>query len=103
VLPDTDAHDLVADYNHDLLWLTTPDHVFQVNPVTKAITTINGDNTKNIKNSSTGPVGYPTIMMLPKEKWWTDEITDENGNSLYKLAGLKIYKARWLLPDSFSE
>lgn len=102
IIADTDAHDLFPVYDNDLLWLTTLGYVFKVNPVTKNIETLKGAVTKNIKNVSSGPAGYPTIMMLPKEKWWTDEVTDENGKSIFKQAGLKIYKARWLLPDLFA-
>ncbi len=103
VIPGTDAHDLYPVYGKDLLWLTTPENVFTFNPVTHELVTINGGITKNVKDISSGPLGYSTIRMLPKEQWWTDEVTDENGKTIFSQQGLKIYKARWLLPDSFSE
>lgn len=102
-IPGTDAHDLYPVYGNDFLWLTTPGNIFQFNPVTGNIITIQGAVTKNVKDISSGPNGYPIVMMLPKEKWWTDEVTDENGKIIFRQMGLKIYKARWLLPDIFSE
>jgi len=40
--------------------------------------------------------------MLPKVKWWTDEVLNNKGNSIFKEKGLKMYKVRWLLPNYFS-
>ena len=103
LIPGTDAHDLYPVYGKELLWLTTPENVFIFNPANHNLIEIKGENIKNIKDVSSGPKSYSTIMMVPKEKWWTDEVNDEHGNIIYKKVGLKIYKARWLLPDSFSE
>jgi hypothetical protein len=41
--------------------------------------------------------------MKPKEKWWTDEVNDADGSIIYQQDSLKIYKARWLLNNDFSE
>lgn len=101
-LPDTDAHDLFPIYGKDSLWLTTVHGVFKIDPATKKIATVTGSYTKNIKDVSSGPKGFPTIIMLPKEQWWTDEILDEEGNSIFKQDGLKMYKVRWFLPNLFS-
>ena len=102
LLPDTDAHDLFPMFDKDSLWLTTVHGVFKIDPSTKKVITVTGNYTKNIKDVSSGPKGFPTIIMLPKVKWWTDEILDNKGNSIFKKEGLKIYKARWLLPNRFS-
>lgn len=101
-LPATDAHDLFPMFGKDSVWLTTVSSVFKFAPSTKTITAVSGNYTKNVKSVSSGPEGFPTIIMIPKEKWWSDEVIDVNGNSIFKKEGLKIYKARWLLPDSFS-
>ena len=102
VLPDTDAHDLFPVYGKDSLWLTTIHGVFKIDPSTKKITVVKGNYTDNIKNVSSGPEGFPIIGMLPKVKWWTDEVLDDKGNSIFKEEGLKMYKVRWLLPNLFS-
>jgi hypothetical protein len=102
VLPDTDAHDLFPIYGKDSLWLTTVHGVFKIDPSTKKITVVKGNYTENIKNVSSGPKGFPVIGMLPKVKWWTDEVLDNKGNSIFKEEGLKLYKVRWLLPNLFS-
>ena len=102
VIPDTDAHDLFPVYGKDSLWLTTIHGVFKIDPSTKKITVVKGNYTDNIKNVSSGPEGFPVIGMLPKVKWWTDEVLDNNGNSIFKEEGLKMYKVRWLLPNLFS-
>ena len=101
-LPGTDAHDLYPVYGEDSLWLTMPNAVFKMAPATRTFTKVDGPYTKNIKDVSSGPAGYPTIIMLPKEKWWTDEVLDDKGKSVFRLPGLKMYKARWLLPNAFS-
>lgn len=98
-----DAHDLYPDYGKDSLWVTTPEHVFKFSPADNKIVAVNDVNTVNIKSVSSGPEGYKTIMMKPKEKWWTDEVNDADGSIIYQQDSLKIYKARWLLNNDFSE
>jgi len=102
ILPDKDAHDLYPVYGKDQLWLTTLTGVFSVNPATKKVTAVGASSIKDIKNVSSGPADYATIMMQPKTSWWSDEIKDDKGKTIFKLEGLKIYKARWLLTDTFS-
>jgi len=41
-------------------------------------------------------------VAIPQEQWWTDEIRDVKGNTIFRQKGLKIYKARWLVTNSFS-
>lgn len=102
VLPDNGAHDLFPVYGKDSLFITTTNRVFTFSPETKMISAFTGRYTKNIKSITAGPPGLPTIVMVPKEKWWTNEVLDENGNSIFKQSGLKMYKARWFLPNPFS-
>jgi hypothetical protein len=102
ILPDTDAHDLYPVFGKDQLWLTTPRGVFNVNPSTNKVMAVEASSIKDIKNVSSGPAGYATIMMQPKTSWWTDEVKDDQGKTIFKQDGLKIYKARWLLTDTFS-
>ena len=101
-LPDTDAHDLFPVYGKDQLWLTTIGGVFKINLSQKTVTAVGGGFTKDIKSVSSGPDGFQTIIILPKEKWWTDEVLDINGKKVFQQKGLKIYKSRWLLSNEFS-
>ena len=41
------------------------------------------------------------MIIRPKEEWWTDEVIDARGNTVFYKAGLKIYKARWLVNNTF--
>src|SRR5699024_4787152 len=97
-------HDLFPMYGTDRLWLTTVKGMFEINLSTRDAETVKGGFTANIKSVSSGPSskGYPTIIMLPREKWWTDEVLDINGNVVFKQPGLRMYKVRWLLPNLFS-
>ena len=100
-LPGTEAHDLFPVYGTDSLWLTNTTHVYQFSTETKELkeaTTLQ----PNIKSVSSGLKGFPAIIIQPKEQWWTDEVLDAKGYGIFKQAGLKIYKARWWLPNDFS-
>ncbi len=97
VMPDNGAHDLYRAYNKNALWLSTHSAIFKVNMQDKSAEKVNTRFGENIKSVSSGPAGYPTIIIRPKEKWWTDEVLDLEGNSIFKQEGLRIYKARWLL------
>jgi hypothetical protein len=103
LIPDNDAHDLYPVYRKDKLWLTTPEHVFTIDAGSRKLDTVRAAITRNIKSVSSGPAGYPTIMMVPEEQWWTDEVKDSKGKTIFQHDNLKIYKARWLLRDAFSE
>jgi hypothetical protein len=96
-MPDNGAHDLYRGYNKDALWLSAHSALFKVDVQSKKAEKVNTRFGENIKSVSSGPEGYPTIIIRPKEKWWTDEVLDIKGNSIFKQQGLRIYKARWLL------
>lgn len=57
---------------------------------------------KSIKSISAEKKGKTPIIIVPKEQWWTDEILDLEGNSILRIPGLKIYKARWMVINAFS-
>lgn len=100
-LPGTEAHDLFPVYGTDSLWLTNTTNVYQFSVNTKQLTQAHVLQS-NIKSVSSGPKNFPVILIQPKEKWWTDEVLDANGGSIFKQSGLRIYKARWILPNRFS-
>ncbi|MBL7697872.1 MAG: hypothetical protein JNK79_06925 [Chitinophagaceae bacterium] len=100
-IPGTEAHDLFPDFGTSALWLTNPTDVYRFDVNKKTVSSTNLLN-NNIKSVSSGPSEFPTIVSQPKEQWWTDEVLDGSGNSVFRQPGLKIYKARWLLVNTFS-
>lgn len=96
-LPGKDAHDLYWSYDHRFLWLSTSHDVFKVYIPGNNIEKAEGKITRNIKSVSSGDASHPTIVVQPKESWWTDEVLDIAGHSVFKQEGLRIYKARWLM------
>jgi hypothetical protein len=101
-IPGTVAHDLFPVYNEDALWLTTSDNIFKFNISSREFQKLDITEGRNIKSVSSGPENYPVILIRPKEQWWTDEVVDRNGHSIFTQAGFKIYKARLLLINTFS-
>jgi hypothetical protein len=101
-LPGDDSHDLFPVYGKDSLWLTNPSGVFCVDMHTMKITSVNTSLQANIKSVSSGPPGWPVILMQPRVSWWSDRVLDLQGNIVFLQQGMKIYKARWFLPDAFS-
>jgi hypothetical protein len=100
-LPGKEAHDLFPVYGEDALWLTNTTNVYKFTPAGKKLVQADVIQ-KNIKSVSSGPSDLPLIIIKPKESWWTDEVIDAKGNGIFFEKGLKIYKARWFLPNSFS-
>lgn len=101
-LPGDDAHDLFPVYGRDSLWMTNTTGVYYVDLKEQKVTLAETDYQEHIKSVSSGPEGFPVIISHPKEQWWTDEVIDIHGNSIFSEVGLKIYKARWWLPNPFS-
>lgn len=99
-LPGNQFHDLFPTMNGDTLWLTNTSHVYKLDLASRRIVEATTPQ-KDVKSISSGK-GYPTIIAVPQEKWWTDEIKDVDGNILFQERGLKIYKARWLMVNTFS-
>jgi hypothetical protein len=100
-LPGKEAHDLFPVYNEEALWLTNTTNVYKFTLANKKL--IQADVIQaNIKSVSSGPADFPVIIIRPKQSWWTDEVIDSQGNSIFNETGLKIYKARWVLPNTFS-
>ncbi|HEY0666665.1 MAG TPA: DUF6528 family protein [Sphingobacteriaceae bacterium] len=100
-LPGTGAHDLFPVYGENALWLTTSSNVYKFDIVTSEFIQTEGLQS-GIKSVSSGPSEFPVILIKPKTEWWTDEVVDSRGSSVFYSYGLKIYKARWLLENDFS-
>jgi hypothetical protein len=101
-LPGDDAHDLFPVYGKDSLWFTNSQKVYYIDMKTKSVSPAQMEYPKNIKSVSSGPQNWPVIIMKPKVQWWSDEVLDKQGNIIFQQAGMKIYKARWFLPNLFS-
>ncbi|TZF81482.1 hypothetical protein FW774_18145 [Pedobacter sp. BS3] len=96
-------HDLFPVYGEDALWLSGGSKVYQYKFDTKQFEVIPiAQSSVGVKSVSSGPAGFPTIIIRSKISWWTDEILSMNGESLYMQNNLRIYKARWLLENIFS-
>lgn len=102
MLPNPGAHDLFPVFGEDALWFTNIFNIYKFDLRTKTFKPFPTIHEKDIKSVSSGPKGYPIIMMRPKEQWWSDEVFDNQGNSIFQLDGLKIYKARWFIDNQFS-
>lgn len=100
-IPGTEAHDLFPVYGENALWLSNTTNVYKFDISSKKLTqaeVVQAD----IKSVSSGPEGYPVILLKPKLSWWSDEVIDAKGNTVFLQNGLKIYKAKWLLQNAFS-
>lgn len=99
----TNSHDLFPVYGENALWLSTGSNVYKFDITTKKSTLASNVLLQGgIKSISSGPSNFPIIVIKPKVSWWTDEVLDVRGNSVFFYSGLKIYKARWALPNAFS-
>lgn len=99
------AHDLSPIYGEDALYVTSNEHVYRFECATGKFLDVEIFQQNAIKSISTGPEGYPTIVMRPTSggsNWWSAEVTDMQGNRLFNRAGYQIYKARWFVENPFS-
>ncbi|TZF82222.1 hypothetical protein FW774_16165 [Pedobacter sp. BS3] len=102
-LPATGAHDLFPVYDKDALWLSTSKQVWSVDLQTEQFAS--ASSIARVKSVSSGPSSFPVILMQSidtDQKWWNDHIIDLSGKTIYQQSGLKAYKARWMLPNTFS-
>lgn len=94
-VPGSGAHDLSWSFDRRFLWLSTIENIFRIYIPGNRIEKAEGKITHDIKSISSINASYPILVVQPKESWWTDEVLDINGNSIFKQKGLRIYKARW--------
>ena len=100
-LPDN-LHDLFPVDGKDALWLSTDLKVYSFEVSAKNFDLMKAKPPDHIKSVSSLLDGYPILMIHPKEKWWTDEVTSSECESIFFKKGLRIYKARWFLENHFS-
>lgn len=104
LLPGNNAHDLFPVYGKDSLWYTNPHNVYTIDMKTKKVFPAPFKYKSNLKSVSSGPTnaGWRVIIMKPVTKWWSDKVLDSKGQTVFTETGMKIYKARWFLPNTFS-
>lgn len=99
---ESGAHDMFPVYGEDdKLWLTAASSVYKLdvsNPDEVLCEKVYDKS--NIKSISNSPVGV--IMLKPTESWWSDRLIDGKNETVFYMPGAKIYKARWLLDNTFS-
>jgi len=98
---DRSGHDLFPVPGKDKLYFTSGSKEWIFNVHRKQLKEIKSKY-RSIKSISAESKGKIPIIVVPKEQWWTDEVIDLNGNTILRIPGLKIYKARWIVENSFS-
>lgn len=101
-LPGGGSHDLFPVYGEDALWLSQTEHIYQYNIEGDELVPLDTEYQQSIKSISSGPEGFPTIIMQAQQEWWSDQVLDLRGNVVFREPGLRIYKARWFVPNTFS-
>jgi len=100
-LPGTEAHDLFPVFGQNALWLTNTTNVYRYDLGAGKLEQADVIQ-RNIKSVSSADGSLPVIIIRPKTSWWTDEVVDAQGNTVFYQNGLKIYKARWYVKNNFS-
>ena len=96
------AHDLFPVYGENALWLTNNSSAMKVSASDLSMETVNFSQ-PNIKSVSSGPEGFATVLMIPKEgEWWNSKVVDTAGLTVFEKSGMQIYKARWFLDNPYS-
>lgn len=96
------AHDLFPVYGENALWLTNNDYAMKVSGSDLSMETV-GFSQSDIKSVSSGPEGFPTVLLIPKaDEWWNTKVIDTEGRTVFEQNGMQIYKARWFLDNPYS-
>ena len=101
VFEDHSGHDLFPVSGKDALFLSTASKMWIFDIAQREFKQIE-TSYEDIKSISAKTNRDVPVIVTPKEQWWTDEIIDLNGNTIVRLPGMKIYKARWVTPNLFS-
>lgn len=101
-LPSSNAHELFPVHGEEKMWLTTGGAIFKFDIYTYECTKVASRYSSNVKCISSGPTGFPTLIIWPKTDYYTDTIIDISGGTHYFRENAKFYKVRWLLDNDFS-
>lgn len=101
---NTEAHDLYPVNGEYAMYVSSNQHVYKFDCMTKRFLDVEIFQQKGIKSISSGPEGYPTIVTRPtSSSWWTAEVVDLKGNVLFMKTGYQIYKARWYVDNELKK
>ena len=96
------GHDLYPASGYDALVTTDGTGINVFDPEKRTLTRV--ADYRNIKSVSVSPDGE-TLVLQPTEEWWSESVL--YGDSSERAAGTKngarFYKARWFVPNRFSE
>lgn len=96
------CHDLYPVYGEDAMYVTSVQNVYRFDCASSQFSEVDCFVKTNIKSISSGPDGWPTIVMRPtSSSWWSAEVCDVSGNRLFNRTGYQIYKARWYVDNPF--
>lgn len=101
-LPTANAHELFPVYGEEKMWLTTGSSIYKFDIYTYECTKVASRYSSNVKCVSSGPAGFPTLVIYPKVSYYTDTVMDISGGIHYVKEEAEIYKARWMLDNTFS-
>ena len=89
-------------YGENALWLTNNDYAMKVSGSDLSMETV-GFSQSDIKSVSSGPEGFPTVLLIPKaDEWWNTKVIDTEGRTVFEQNGMQIYKERWFLDNPYS-
>lgn len=98
-----ECHDLAPVYGEDAMYLSSVENVFKFDIASGTFAPQSFFVTKNVKSISSGPSGYPVIIMRPTtSSYYSAEIVDVSGNAMYRRSGSWFYKGRWVVDNPFS-
>lgn len=101
-LPQSNAHELFPVYGEEKMWLTTSGNIYKFDIYSYECTKVAGRYTRNVKSVSSGPHGFPVLIIYPTKDYYTDTIMDIAGGIHYKVENAQFYKARWMVNNRFS-
>ncbi len=95
------GHDLYPAPGYDAL-TTTGKGVSVFDPTTREFTEVS--KMRSVKSLSVSPEGL-TLMQRAVVEWWSETIIfgDAQDSAVGTYSGAKFYKARWFVPNKFSE
>lgn len=96
------GHDLYPAYGYDALVTTDGAGINVFDPEKRTLTRV--AEYQNIKSVSVSPDGE-TLVLQPTEEWWSESVLygDASERAAGTKTGARFYKARWFVPNRFSE
>jgi len=101
-LPSSNAHELFPVYGEEKMWLTTGSAIYKFDIYSYECTKVASRYSSNVKCVSSGPSGFPTLIVYPTESYYTDTVRDISGGVHFTKELAQIYKVRWMLDNTFS-